>query len=208
MATHDRAGNAYGSPASAKTNAERAGRTPTQQETDQHTIAHADGFVGPRVSESWGSRPGEGRAVTYTTPTHRKDDEGRTVTETRSQPDPAGDYSPKATQSGTGDGGTAPRMAHLDNVGVGIKRNSTRMYQHKGTGAIIENREQYRGGTETNTSGTTAAGKGMDVQDNYALSGMAHQRGATHTPQDDPDNWTDISDTVRGTQTYKANRVY
>lgn len=208
MATHDRAGNAYGSPAKAKTNAERAGREPTQQETDQHTIAHADGFVGPRVSETWGSSPSNRQTVTYSVPTNRKDDEGRTVVEKRMQPDPAGDFSPRADQSGTGDRGTAPRMAHLDNVGVGIKRNSTRMFQHKGTGAIIENREQYGGGFQTNTSGTTAAGKSMDVEGNYALSGQPHKAGAPHNPQDDPENWTDISDTVRGTQTYKRNRVY
>jgi hypothetical protein len=208
MATNDRAGNAYGSPSAAKTNAERAGRVPTQQETDQHTIAHADGFIGPRTSETWGSSPRDRQIVTYSVPTNRQDDEGRTVVEKRAQPDPASDYSPSADGAGTRDRGTAPRMAHLDNIGVGIKRNSTRMFQHKGTGAIIENRQQYSGGFETNTSGTTAAGKGMDVQDNYALSGQPHKTGAPNNPQDDPENWTDISDTVRGTQTYKNNRRY
>ena len=202
MATQDRAGNAYGSPAKAKTNAERAGRVPTQEQTDQHTIAHADGFVGPRVSESWGSHPSRPETVTYTTKSGWGDGH-----ETRMQQDPAIDYMPEATQSRVRSRGTAARMAHLDNVGVGIKRNATRMYQHKGTGSIIESRDSLGGKTQTNEFGTTASGKSLNVERDSSLSGVAHKSGAPSDPQNKPDEWTDVSDVVRGTSTYKENRV-
>ena len=199
----DHRGNPTGTNNAAKTNAERVGRVPSQQELDQHTIAHADGFVGPRVSESWGSNPMRPGIVTYTT----KSGWGSDGHETRMQQDPAIDHMPEATHSRAGSRGTAARMAHLDNVGVGIKRNATRMYQHKGTGSIIESRDSYGGGTQTNEYGTTASGKSLSVDKDSSLSGVAHKSGAPSDPQNKPDEWTDISDTVRGTRTYKENRV-
>jgi len=183
MATQDRAGNAYGSPAQAKTNAQRAGRVPTQSESDQHTIAHADGFIGPRISEIYGKTGSmEPKQVV---PYQTKD--GRQYLQ----------QDPGFTTSGL----TADRMAHLDKTVGHVK---PRMFQHKGTGTIVEQWHNYKGQPKTNQFGTAASGASVNIRNDSSLSGEAHTRGIGDDLN--PKDYTDITDTVRGTQSYKNSK--
>lgn len=152
-------------------------RIPTQAETDQHTIAHADNFIGPRVGETYGQ--GQPSVLFSHGGTSYR------------QPDPAAN----ATA-----GGTAARMAHLDNPAA-VGNQNPRMLQHKGSGNIVEQWNDYQGKPRVNEFGTTAAGKILHASKDTSISDSTYPSGPGNV--NNSENWTDITDTVRGTQSYK-----
>lgn len=184
---------------------------PSQSDIDQHTIAHADGFIGPRIGEVMGGKhPGQPKdTMSYKTTGWNGESEDRM------QLDPASDYKPSARTVGSAvvheDGGkvaapqgTHARMADLDSLDArpGEHSPERRMYQHKQTGNIVE-----VGRSGVNEFGTTARGRGLHVREDYSLSGKSHTRGVTKDQvTTDTENYTDISDTIRGTSSYKTAR--
>lgn len=155
-------------------------RQPTQQETDQHTISHADGFIGPRVGETYG----QGQPSVL----HSKN--GTTYR----QPDPATNFPSQGS-------GTAARMAHLDKT---VGNLNPRMLQHKGSGNIVEQWNDYKGEPRVNEFGTTASGQILNAKKDYSTSDSEYKRGPGNVTNSE--NWTDITDTVRGTKSYKTSR--
>ena len=151
----------------------------TAQNTyDQHTVAHADGFVGPRIGETYGSS--HDRAMVPTT-------------QGGSQPSPAGT---RIHHNYNGNSGTGDRMAHMDNV---VPETQPRMMQHGQTGNIIEVQKMHEG-DRVNDYGTSANGRAMQPRDDVSMK--PYGSGIDHTSED----YTDITDTVRNTQTYKEGR--
>jgi len=195
----DHRGNPTGTNNKAKTNAERVGRAPTEVElerqqeiSDQHAIAHADGFIGPRISEVYG-RTGSKHEAAQPMPYQTKDG-GNYL-----QPDPS--HQTYDEFYGVPSGGTAGRMAHLDKTVSHVK---PRMFQHRGTGTVVEQWNDYKGERKTNEFGTAASGRSLSVRHDSSLSGKPHSRGLGDDLN--PEDFTDITDTVRGTQTYKRRK--
>ena len=155
---------------------------------DQHTIAHADGFVGPRIGESYGS---------FHDPVDRDSMSGMAPTlQGGMQRSPAGG---RIQQNSNGNSGTGDRMAHMDNV---TPETQPRMMQHKATGNIIEVQKMH-GGDQVNSVGTSANGRSMEPRNDSNMNpGGRYGAGIDHTSED----YTDISDTVRSTKTYKEGR--
>lgn len=184
---------------------------PTQSDVDQHTIAHADGFTGPRIGEVMGgTSPQEPkRTVRY------KAKGWNGGLEDRMQLDPASDYKPSSRAIGSmvdrADGGreeapqgTHARMADLDNITARPMHHDPerKMFQHKPTGNLVE-----VGRSGLNQFGTTAGGRGLNVSEDYSLSGESHKRGTTlNQVTTDKENWTDVSDTIRNTPSYSTAR--
>jgi hypothetical protein len=165
------------------------GVTP-QWQTDQHTVAHADGFVGPRIGEAYGSYHDQvdGKTMSGMAPTSQGG----------MQPSPAGSFIKHSSNTRSG---TADRMAHLDNVNSGL---NPRMMQHKQTGNIVEVNTFSNGGDQVNTYGTSANGRAMEPREDVNMNpgGKRYGSGIDHTSED----YTDVTDTVRNTQTYKEGR--
>lgn len=158
------------------------GVTMPKWQTDQHAVAHADGFIGPRIGEVYGDGRKSGQA-------------GRAPTLQGGQ-----QISPASQPLGhnyNGNMGTADRMAHLDNV---LPGSDVRMLQHRATGNIVEQWKGHQGTPSVNVFGTTASGSAMRPHDDV---NMTPRGGAIDTSSDD---YTDISDVVRSTQTYKQGR--
>lgn len=161
-----------------------AGRTAestAQQAADQHTIAHADGFIGPRIGETYSDGRTPSRTV-LTTGGGRQRDPG---------------YGYIYHKPGSGMTGTADRAAHLDSVTQG----EARMYQHRETGNIVETLPDGRGGRQVNKFGTAASGVGMEPNRDLSMSYVN-----TIGFPDGKDEYTDITETVRGTDSYKKAR--
>jgi hypothetical protein len=155
---------------------------------DQHTIAHADGFVGPRIGESYGS---------FHDPVDRNSMSGMAPTlQGGMQRSPAGS---RIHHNYNGNSGTGDRMAHMDNV---VRETEPRMMQHKQTGNIIEVQKMHSG-DQVNSVGTSANGRSMEPSNDVNMNpGGRYGAGTDHTSED----YTDISDTVRSTKTYKEGR--
>lgn len=118
--------------------------TTPQWQTDQHAVAHADGFIGPRISETYG----DGRQPTVDSPAS-----GHITHTTNANP-------------GNRNMGTPDRMAHLDNV---VPDQNPRMLQHQKTGAIIETFDRENG-PKVNDWGTAANGRSMQPHRDRAQS--------------------------------------
>ena len=152
---------------------------------DQHTIAHADGFVGPRIGETYGS---------FHDPIDRNTMSGLAPTSQGGmQASPAGT---RIHHNYNGNSGTGDRMAHLDNV---VPETQPRMMQHRQTGNIIEVQKMHEG-DRVNDYGTSANGRSMQPRNDVNMN--SYGSGIDHTSED----YTDITDTVRNTQTYKEGR--
>lgn len=160
------------------------GVTTSQWQRDQHAIAHADGFIGPRIGEVYGDSREQGAGGMAPTVTGGY------------QNSPASGF---ISHNSNGNMGTGDRMAHLDNV-LPTTAN-TRMFQHKATGNIVESWEDHTGTQRVNTYGTSASGRSMQPGND---SNMSTGGSGIDTSSDD---YTDITDTVRGTQSYKEGRT-
>lgn len=157
-----------------------------QWQQDQASLAHADGFIGPRIGETYGDGRYAGQEG-YMAPTLKGG----------VQRSPASGFVNHGNSSNSA--GTADRMAHLDrNLGS----SSPRMLQHKATGNIVETWQDHTGTQRLNKFGTSASGRSMVPADdtNMAPSGYASSMNINS------DDYTDVTDTVRETQTYKKNR--
>lgn len=159
-----------------------AGQTPQQTAQnmyDQHTIAHADGFIGPRIGETYQNSMGHGTAPTM---------------QGGSQPSPANSY---IYNNGKGSAGTADRQAYLDN---NLGYAQPRTLQHKATGNFVETWKDHTGEQQLNTYGTSANGRSMEPRKDENMNpGGRYGAGIDHNS----DDYTDVTDTVKSTQTYK-----
>jgi hypothetical protein len=165
------------------------GRTPqetAQRQYDQHTIAHADGFIGPRIGEAYGA---SGQGVDRATM------KGLAPTSKGGmQPSPS-----FGRVYGAGSADTAGRMGHLDNV---VPETKPRMMQHKETGNLIEVQKMHEG-DRVNDYGTDAKGQSMQPREDYNMNpGGRYGKGIDHTS----DDYTDVSDVIRSTETYKTRK--
>jgi hypothetical protein len=98
-----------------------------------------------------------------------------------------------------GNSGTGDRMAHMDNV---VPETKPRMLQHKATGNIIE-AQTFHNGERVNEFGTSANGRSMEPRNDVNMNpGGRYGSGIDQNSED----YTDVSDTVRSTQTYKEGR--
>ena len=148
---------------------------------DQHRIAHADGFIGPRIGEVYGDgrKPGqEGMAPTLQGGVQRS---------------PA--FGPVHYDQ-TGQSGTAGSLAHLDNVRQ--PSANTRVFQHRRTGNTVSTWNNYEGKERVDEFGTTSSGSASRVDEDRNLTPYPGAGIDVHS-----DDYTDITDTVRGTDTYK-----
>jgi hypothetical protein len=155
-----------------------------QWQKDQHAIAHADGFVGPRIGEVYGDGRSREMAPTNTG--------GQQIS-------PANGFL-HSSSTGNKNLGTGDRMAHLDNV---VPETKPRMMQHKDTGNIVEV-QTFHNGDRVNDYGTTAGGRSFEPRQDVNMNpgGKRYGAGIDHNSE----NYTDITDTVRSTQTYKEGR--
>lgn len=152
------------------------GVTMPQWQRDQHAVAHADGFIGPRIGETYGN--------------HQSSQQGTApLSGGGSQPSPA--FGLQGSPRANNVPGTAARLSELDSI---TGNQSTRLMQHKETGNIVEH---VGGMGQANDWGHTATGQVMQPGQD---ANMAQPNTRVDTGSGD---YTDITETVRGTQTYK-----
>ncbi len=158
----------------------RGSKAPAPQtwQEDQHSLAHADGFVGPRIGEVYG----EGRGINSVQSPGPKGLKQNT---------PA--FGPVFQGGNNQQAGVGGRMAHLDRVIPG----EARVWQHQGTGNFVETF-----GDKVNDFGTTANAQGLKVKDDINLTKPGQ---ATPSPIGNED-YTDVTDTVRKSKSYKQGR--
>lgn len=152
---------------------------------DQQNVARsADGFVGPRIGETYGSA-------------HDRIDPS---TGSGLAPAPGGRMQKSPSTSPvhqeTGQAGAAGRMAHLDNS---MGHANPRMFQHRGTGNIVESWENHTGNQRVNEFGTDAKGQSMRPAADANMS----SNGYGSDIDTSSDDYTDVTDVLRNTDTYR-----
>ena len=150
---------------------------------DQQNVARsADGFIGPRIGETYGSshdqiNPSTGAGLALG-PGGRMQRTPSTV----------------PVHEETGQAGAAGRMAHLNNT-VGYA--NPRMFQHRGTGNMVESWQDHTGAQRVNEFGTDAKGQSMRPRADQNMSSYGEEIDTSS------DDYTDVTDVLRNTDTYR-----
>jgi len=150
---------------------------------DQQNVARsADGFIGPRIGETYGSSndridPSTGSGLAL-------GPGGRMFKSPSTNP----------IHEETGQAGAAGRMAHLNNM---MGHANPRMFQHRGTGNMVESWQDHTGAQRVNEFGTDAKGQSMRPRADQNMSSYGEEIDTSS------DDYTDVTDVLRNTDTYR-----
>lgn len=178
-----------------------AGRQATPKEQETHSLAHADGFEGPRVGETYGSTS-DGRSgspkgqVLIAGGGQTKDGNWQASGSQRYQMNPSMQMDQNNGQSDKQGTGVGARQALTDKAWGTAK---SRVYQHKGSGNFVET-----AGEHTNEYGTTATGQMNNTKEDRNISDVYGNRPSGSQIAADTENYTDVTEKVRASDSYKS----
>ena len=175
-----------------------AGRQATAKENETHSLAHADGFEGPRVGEIQGSTS-DGRSGVP---------KGQVPLGGKGQA-AGGDWLPTGSPrrqmnpslqvdqyDGQRQGGGLGARQALTDKAYGTAKS--KVYQHKGSGNFIET-----AGDSTGDYGTTATGQINNTRDDENFRNSSGKLPSGSEIAADTENYTDVTDKARATDSYK-----
>jgi hypothetical protein len=178
-----------------------AGRQATAKENETSSLAHADGFVGPRVGEIYGSTSdGMSGKPRGQVPLGGKGQTAGGVWAAdgsqNQQMNPSMQMAQNNGQSDKQGTGVGARQALTDKAWGTAK---SKVYQHKGSGNFVET-----AGEHTNEYGTTATGQMNNTKEDRNISDVYGNRPSGSQIAADTENYTDVTDKVRASDSYKT----
>ena len=178
-----------------------AGRQATPKEQETHSLAHADNFEGPRVGEIYGSTSDglSGKPRGQVPLGGKGQAEGgnwQADGSQNQQMNPSLQMDQNNGQSDKQGTGVGARQALTDYAHGTAK---SKVYQHKGSGNFVET-----AGEHTNEYGTTATGQMNNTKNDRNISGVYGDRPSGSQIAADTENYTDVTEKVRASDSYKS----